>query len=96
MKDKNTIELIFKEILKHENKFEEFIFLGKKPPIANKCFQEIKEIIKQHNAPDYFKEDDSLKSEKDKIYREKILPKYDNDPDKVPPHLEPDYNDGWK
>jgi hypothetical protein len=31
-----------------------------------------------------------------KIYREEILPKYDNDPDKVPPHLEPDFNEGWK
>lgn len=33
---------------------------------------------------------------KNKIYREQVLPKYDNDPDKVPPHLEPDYNEGWK
>ena len=30
------------------------------------------------------------------IYREEILPLYGNDPDKVPPHLEPDYNEGWK
>jgi len=31
-----------------------------------------------------------------KIYREQILPEYENDPDKVPPHLEPDFNEGWK
>lgn len=31
-----------------------------------------------------------------KIYHEQILPKYDNDPDKVPPYLEPDFNEGWK
>lgn len=31
-----------------------------------------------------------------KIYREQVLPQYDNDPNKVPPHLEPDYNEGWK
>ena len=31
-----------------------------------------------------------------KIYREEILPRYDNDPDKVPPFLEPDFNEGWK
>ena len=30
-----------------------------------------------------------------KIYREKVLPQYDNDPNKVPPHLEPDFNEGW-
>ncbi len=31
-----------------------------------------------------------------KVYREQILPEYENDPDKVPPHLEPDFNEGWK
>lgn len=33
---------------------------------------------------------------REKIYREEILPQYDNDPNKVPPHLMPDYNEGWK
>ena len=33
---------------------------------------------------------------KEKIYKEEILPKYDNNPDNVPPHLEPDYNEGWQ
>ncbi len=31
-----------------------------------------------------------------KIYKEQILPQYGNDPDKVPPYLEPDFNEGWK
>lgn len=30
------------------------------------------------------------------IYRKHILPKYGNDPDKVPPFLEPDFNEGWR
>lgn len=33
---------------------------------------------------------------KNKIYREHILPRFDNDPDKVPPYLEPYFNEGWK
>jgi hypothetical protein len=36
------------------------------------------------------------RARKFKIYKEEILQKYGNDPDKVPPHLEPDFNEGWK
>lgn len=39
---------------------------------------------------------DEERERKFKIYREQILPAYDNNPDKVPPHLEPDFNEGWK
>lgn len=35
-------------------------------------------------------------AEKEEIYAKRILPMYGNDPRRVPPHLEPDYNEGWK
>lgn len=31
-----------------------------------------------------------------KIYKEQVLPAYGNNPDNVPPHLEPDFNEGWE
>lgn len=46
------------------------------------------------NATNIMSEEE--RERKFKIYREEILPKYGNDPDKVPPYLEPDFNEGWK
>ncbi|GKS62475.1 hypothetical protein YTPLAS21_19330 [Candidatus Nitrosocosmicus sp.] len=39
---------------------------------------------------------DECRERKENIYKTEILPKYNNDPDKVPAYLKPDWNEGWK
>ncbi len=62
----------------------------KESPIHKELRLKIQSLIE-----DYC-ENNSEIERKNKIYREEILPRYGNDPDKVPPYLEPDFNEGWK
>lgn len=74
--------------------------------LLNRCFLELSLIttqleqvidnIKKAKNPDIYNKERDESQRKWDIYKNYILPRYGNDPDKVPPHLEPDYNEGWK
>jgi hypothetical protein len=51
------------------------------------------EIVKKMGGMDHRNPTPEQREAKNLIYDQVIAPKYDGDP---PPHLEPDYMEGWK
>jgi hypothetical protein len=55
--------------------------------------EEAREICRKMHGMDHRNPTDEQRKAKNMVYDHDICPQYDGDP---PPHLEPDYMEGWK